>query len=385
MKILALRVRQPLGEFFISVLPAKVLAKRVNNSPRSSKEMTSDDIQRIFSEKRVNEIADFSRDPQATFPTPIILALDSKRVPEITPNSPLVGDEANPSYTYFDIPDLGMIGDVLDGQHRILGLDRSPNQGDFDLPVVLMFDLSSDDKAFVFSIINSKQTPVSGSLIYDLFDLSKTRSPQKTCHYIAQALNSSSDSPFYRRLKMLGRREEHHTEGTRVMLSQGSFAARLQELISKEPMEDARRLKVDEKLEDDSRCPLRKYFIINDDQSLLKIVRNYFTAASEVFHDEWSDETGKMIIRKTVGYTALVIVLRHVLDDAFREKNLTQKFFAERFTQMKQNLGNTPLTAASFSSSGAGAIKLAKALLGVDSLTYQVTEAPDIDDVRLDN
>jgi hypothetical protein len=75
MKILALLVRQPLGEFYISSLPAKFLVGRVNNRPRSSKDQSNEDIQRIFSEKRVNEIADFSRDPQATFPTPLILHL----------------------------------------------------------------------------------------------------------------------------------------------------------------------------------------------------------------------------------------------------------------------------------------------------------------------
>jgi DGQHR domain-containing protein len=292
---------------------------------------------------------------------------------------------AFPAYAYFEIPDTGIIGDVLDGQHRILGLERSSNIEDFDVPVVLMFDLSSDDKAFVFSIINSKQTPVSGSLIYDLFDLSKYRSPQKTCHYIAQALNSSPESPFYRRLKMLGRREEHHDGASRIMLTQGSFAARLQELISKDPMEDARRIKADENLEDDSRCPLRKYFKEKDDSSLLKIVGNYFSAVSLVFHEEWNDETGGSIIRKTVGYTALVIVFRHLLEEAFQEKNLTKEYFASKFNEMKKNLGESTLTANNFPSSGAGAIKLAKALLGKNQLKYNVIEAPDVNDVMLDN
>jgi len=385
MKVLALRVRQPLGEFFVSALPASTIVGRVNNRPRSSNVERSEDIQRIFSEKRVNEIADFSRDPQATFPTPIILALNSRVVFEVGLQSQNILENSTPHLTCFEIPDNGLIGDVLDGQHRVLGLERSSNRGDFDLPVVFMFDLSLDDKAFVFSIINSKQTPVSGSLIYDLFDLSKSPSPQKTCHYIAQSLNSTPGSPFFGRLKMLGRREDHHGEDRRVRLSQGSFAARLQELISKDPMEDARLFKIGEKPEDDARCPLRKYFIIGDDQSLLKITRNFFTAAAKTFKTEWEDEEGQFVIRKTVGYTALIIVLRHILDEAFRQKNLTEAFFEMQFEKLKQNLGAKPLTADEFPSSGAGAIKLAKALLGVEDLAYVVTEAPDIDDVHLDS
>ena len=237
MRVLAFRVQQPLGEFYISSLPARVLARRVSNRPRSSNSESSEDIQRMFSEKRIQAIKDFTGDPQAIFPTPIIIALESKIAPEQGLN--IQSEEFNytPSLTSFELPDEGIIGDVLDGQHRILGLQLSLHIEYFELPVVLMFDLSLDEKAFVFSIINSTQTPVSKSLIYDLFGLSDSRSPQKTCHYVAQALNSTPGGPFYNRLKMLGRREQHHLQ--EVMLSQGSFAARLVELISKKPNEDA--------------------------------------------------------------------------------------------------------------------------------------------------
>ena len=45
-------------------------------------------------------------------------------------------------------------------------------------------------------------------MIYDLFDLNETPSPYKTCHHIARIMNSDLDSPFYRRLKMLEKRED---------------------------------------------------------------------------------------------------------------------------------------------------------------------------------
>lgn len=388
MKVLALRVRQPIGEFFVSALPASTLVGRVNNRPRSSGVEKSVDIQRIFSDRRIKEICDFSLDPQATFPTPIILALDSKVVKEIGIDQNCIKGIAAESMYCFEIPDNGVIGDVLDGQHRILGLKHSAKVEDFELPVIFMFDLSLDDKAFVFSIINSKQTPVSGSLIYDLFDLSEYRSPQKTCHYIAQSLNSTS-GPFFGRLKMLGRREEHHKkagsqEPPAVMLSQGTFASRLEELITKNAMEDARLLKEGNyDLPDDPRCPLRKYFQKGDDESLLKIVKNFFSAAADVFKDEWGDDSGNYIIRKSVGYTALIIVLRHILEKGFAEKNLTYNFFYDQFETFKVNLDSTRLTSENFPSSGAGAVLLAKKLLGVSKLTYSVSEASDISDVRL--
>lgn len=384
MKIFALRVQQPLGEFFISVLPADVLVNRVNNRPRSSTTDGNEDIQRIFSPKRVKEIAKFSLDPQATFPTPVILALDSKIIKEVERNEQFGEVGISPQLMCFEVPDEGIIGDVLDGQHRILGLRESSKRNEFDLPVVFMFDLSVDDKAFVFSIINSKQTPVSGSLIYDLFDLSKFPSPQKTCHYIAQSLNSTEGGPFFGRLRMLGRREGHHPTGKIVMLSQGSFAARLQELISKNEMEDTLLLKDEEDLADDPRCPLRKYFQKGDTESILKIVNNFFTVAASTFETEWNDNLGKYIIRKTVGYTGLIIVLRHILEEGFIEKDLSTAFFTKKFLELKTNLGTVELIANNFPSSGAGAIKLAKNLLGVTDLKYSVKEAVDIEDVRLE-
>lgn len=383
MIVTAIRVRQPIGDFFVSVLPAEILVGRVNNRPRSSKIEKNENVQRVFSEKRINEIADFSRDPQSTFPTPIILALDSNVVREVVCNFNAGTDMAEINLFCFDIPDTGVIGDVLDGQHRILGLERSNTRKEFELPVIFMFDLSLDDKAFVFSIINSKQTPVSGSLIYDLFELSEYRSPQKTCHYIAQSLNST-EGPFFGRLKMLGRKEEHHGS-SKVMLSQGTFASRLEELITKNPMEDARLIKVDGELQDDPRCPLRKYFKSGDDKSILKIVTNYFSAAEAVFENEWKDDSGSFVIRKSVGYTALIIVFRHVLEEGFQARDLTLDFFTKKFRSFKNNLQGTALTSAEFPSSGAGAILLAKKLLNVETLLYSVSEAPDIADVRLED
>ncbi len=374
MKILALRVQQPLGEFFVTSMKATKLVGRVSNRARSSEDPTNKDIQRIFSEKRVREIAAFTGDPQATFPTPIIIAVSSKVVKEIELDQQCLA-EVGQQFACFDVPDEGQIGDVLDGQHRVLGLNRSDHKADFDLPVVLMFDLESDDKAFVFSIINSKQTPVKASLIYDLFELSDDPSPQKTAHFVAQSLNIRDGSPFRGRLKMLGHKEQHHE--TKVMLSQGSFAARLVDLISKSPTEDARLIKESKSPKDDSRCPLRKYFLKREDESIYKIVLNYFSAVADTFPEEWNDESGKYVVRKTVGYTALIIVLRHLMEIGFEKKTLTRAFFDDQLSQLKTNLGDQPLTVDTFPSSGAGAIKLAKALLGTEVLKFNATATAD--------
>ncbi|MBK8401305.1 MAG: DGQHR domain-containing protein [Propionivibrio sp.] len=378
---IALRLAQPIGDMYLTAIPARDLVNRVQNRPRTSTNGTSEDIQRVFSTKRIGQIADFTEDPDATFPTPIILAADSSVVQAVSISlamerglaggdlsSEQIRTQAASAFSsssayLITLPDSGIFADVLDGQHRLLGLQRSRNLEKFELPVVIMFDLDPGDKAYVFSIINSKQTPVPSSLIYDLFDLSNARSPRKTCHEIAQVLNRDENSPFYKRLKMLGRKEEHH--GQDVMLSQGTFAARLVELLSSDPDRDARMEKADsQQLSEEPGRPLRKYYLRKDDDSITKILLNYFNAVRRTFPREWDDSAGNYIIRKSVGYTALIKVLREILPIAQAEKKLTEDAFFDKFQVFKNNLGLRQLTGKEFPGSDAKATELAEILIG---------------------
>lgn len=387
--IFALKVTQPIGEFYLASVEAKFLVGRVRNRPRKSGEEKNVDIQRIFHPTRINQIANFTQDPDATFPTPIILAVDSDTVKQlsfITPLSQIIQpselsadvetpenlvpvplDAANKaqmddSVAIFSIPDTGMIGDVLDGQHRILGLEKSSKIDNFQLPIVLMFDLDPEDKAYVFSIINSKQTPVSSSQIYDLFDLAEHRSPRKTCHMVAHALNRDPESPFYNKIKMLGRREDHHVH--RVMLSQGTFAARLLDLLSSDADQDAIAKKTKKELQPDSTRPLRKYWLNDEDEVITKILLNYFRAIRNHFPHEWDDDSGAYLIRKSVGYTGFIKLLKQLLPEMQQQKSLSYDAFNAKLGELKSNLAGKKFTSAYFASNDSGAKAIASALLG---------------------
>jgi DGQHR domain-containing protein len=164
----------------------------------------------------VKEIAHYTSDPDATFPTSIILNINTRECRVKLTDTTLTLDERT------------FKPEVIDGQHRLGGLKASTFSPQFHLPVVLMFDLTEEEKAYVFSTINSNQQRVDASLIYDLFALSKHRSPFRTCHEIARALNSAKDSPYRGRLKMLGRRTRPEQS-----LSQGAFVAGLVNRITK--------------------------------------------------------------------------------------------------------------------------------------------------------
>ena len=78
MKLKILTFEQPIGEFALAVMPVdQILSISVVN--RREFDQVSLDTrggpQREPSKKRIQEIADYSESPDATFPTPILLAL----------------------------------------------------------------------------------------------------------------------------------------------------------------------------------------------------------------------------------------------------------------------------------------------------------------------
>lgn len=312
-----LEVKQPIGTFFISSIPASILAKVTINRPRG---LYPDAVQRSISEKRVREISKYCEDPDATFPTSIIIAVtDDSGVTISTETNKMIIDTDK------------IIGEIIDGQHRLKGILASEKIDDFDLPVVLMFGLEDYQKAYIFSTINSKQAKVDMSLIYDLFALSKNRSPFKTCHEIVRALNRDKNSPFYNRLKMLGKKEDNQSFAT---ISQGTFVKYLLELISSDPEQDTRDIKNNIEILDNPNYPLRKYFIYDQDEIILKIVMNIFLAVKDVFNEEWEDPS-KSILSKSIGVGAILKLSKKLIIDGKLEGRLSSKYFAENFSKIK--------------------------------------------------
>ena len=257
------------------------------------------------------------------------------------------------------------MGEVIDGQHRLGGLKNSNYISKFQIPVVLMFNLIPEEKAYVFSIINSKQTRVNMSLIYDLFALSSKRSPYKTCHETARALNKEQDSPFYNRLKMLGKKEESQELAS---LSQGTFIKYMLELISKNPEDDALKIKRGEQLIDNEQLVLRNYFITEKDSVILKIIFNLFTAVSIVFKEEWITPE-KYILSKSIGFGAIIKAFPVLYKKGVAKNELSIDFFTTEFDKFKIHLNslNIELTSVHFGSNEQARTKLSNLI--IDSTT----------------
>lgn len=344
-KIKYLKIEQPIGTFYLTSIEASTLAKIATIERRNE---NPDAVQREQSTKRIKDIAKYCGESDATFPTPIIIAVREDADVRI--------DE-----DYITFNEDKILGEVIDGQHRLEGLKASNFLSKFQMPVVLMFNLYPSQKAYVFSIINSKQTRVNMSLIYDLFALSDKRSPYKTCHETARALNIDTDSPFFNRLKMLGKKEDDQNLAS---LSQGTFIKYLLELISKNPDEDTRKIKNDIKLDPNSNLVLRQYFIDNQDSVIFKIILNLFNGVKDAFEEEWSNPD-QYIISKPIGFGAVVKAYPAIHIIGVSRNMLTRDFFKSVFLKFKIDLdaNKIKLTSDYFGSNEQARTKLSNLII----------------------
>jgi len=200
-----LKVKQPIGEFFIASIDSKLLCeitffdvRRIMKEERDFEGYLG--IQRPVEKKRVTELQKYVHNEDACFPTAIIVSIpgdcarfDEKTNTMILSNKVDVSEGENPIY-------LKDIAKVIDGQHRIEGL-RNYDGEPFSLNVSIFVDIDTATQAQIFATVNLEQTKVNKSLVYDLFALATHRSPQKTCHNIGVAMDKHKDSPFFERIK----------------------------------------------------------------------------------------------------------------------------------------------------------------------------------------
>lgn len=313
----AIPVRQPIGQFFAGVMPSDRLCKIAHfDVRRMLKERDIETylgIQRPLNPQRVSELQAYVRTFDACFPTSVILAVDGRsaefdeaRSVLMLKNDPDPGNGLDPIY-------YRNIARVLDGQHRIAGLmeyDGPP----FDVNVSVFVDIDVEDQAYIFSTVNLAQTKVNKSLAYDLAELSKARSPQRTCHNIAVALDQTPKSPFFRKIKRLGTATPGRV-GER--LTQATFVESLLPFISADPMRDRDLLLrgghpgplTDS---DPEAHPFRDLFLQQRDVVIGEIVMKFFEAVRSRWPEAWNSDEKGAILSRTNGFRAMMRVLKRL-------------------------------------------------------------------------
>lgn len=382
-KFKALKVSQPIGEFFVGVINARDLVKITFSDIRRLEERDVEKylgIQRPLQESRVKKLKTYVGFVDATFPTSVVLSVsgDNARWIEDTSELELFTDDGE--------GELKNIAKIIDGQHRIAAFDNELQNYEFDfdgdgnkpfeINVSIFIDIDLAEQANIFSTVNLNQTKVNRSLVYDLEALAEARSPQKTCHTIAVALNNNEKSPLYRRIKRLGVATDGIFTET---ITQASFVQQLQKYISPNPNEDRNRLllnykKLLGKKELDYQSPsdfekyiFRELFINKNDNQIASILWNYFSAVRNRWPAAWDSRNKGDILNKTNGFVALMRFLKDAYKSIVAEKGLRlgAEVSTDDFSELlsKISLDDSHFTTATYKPGSSGSSDLYKNLM----------------------
>jgi hypothetical protein len=105
--------------------------------------------------------------------------------------------------------------EIIDGQHRLWAFEDYEPATDYELPVVAYHGLDISWQAYLFWTINIKPKRLNQSFAFDLYPLLRKESwlekagelplyRETRAQELVEALNLTPDSPWYRRVNMLG-------------------------------------------------------------------------------------------------------------------------------------------------------------------------------------
>lgn len=238
------------------------------------------------------------------------------------------------------------------------------SQTEFEVAVSIFIGPDDATEAMIFSTVNLAQTKVNKSLVYDLFSLAKSRSPEKTCHEIVVALDRMEESPFQNRIKRLGVATEGRFGET---LSQATIVKGILPYITNDPVADRDRGKRfgfwDPVLQRDSnRRIFYEFFRRNEDAKILNTLLNYFNAIKDRWPTAWAATGTGNIINRTNGYNGFIRFLRPAYLNFTTEPRVVAKSdFASMFANV--TLSDADFNSANFLPGTSGSTHLFNLLM----------------------
>ncbi|MBD8566235.1 DGQHR domain-containing protein [Oxalobacteraceae sp. CFBP 8763] len=391
----ALQVVQPLGVYYVTVLPAELLlevaysdAVRASLRPGGTTyELTG--TQRLPQPKRFQPITDYINRIDSAFPNSIIIAANYREEDGLIEDEELVGNDATASITQGSrwkisgsdngvytliIPSPKKLAAIIDGQHRLFAFAQAnPDRLEMDLICSVFIDLPKPYQAHLFATINSTQQPVNKSLTYDLFGYNVNEeaetfwSPDKLAVFLTRKLGMDSESPLRGRIVIAPKQNDELSQLVANMswrVSTAVVVEGIMRLITTNPKRDsADLLAVERKERRDiadyrkDRSPLRWSYLNYEDAVVYKIVLNYLRACSNLF---WETASSESFIVKTVGLQALFDVLRQHAVKIYSDRDIR----VARFEELLRPAASIDFSAPEFrNASGSGRAKIRQALL----------------------
>jgi len=339
MELVALKVSQPLGDFYVVSIKAEDLLAVSYSEPMQYIDEFGNvkGSQRPKDEKRLKEIAKYIESVEMAFPNSIILAANYTEKGTISKDETerwqIIEDKNCGTYR-IRIPQKVKLAAIIDGQHRLKAFEyvNDPERfSNLQLVCSIYFDLPNSYQAFLFATINSNQKRVDRSLALEQFGYNvgeepeKAWTPEKLAVFLSRKLNIDKElSPLYQHIKVAPLNPENLfidgltetwvvstatvVDGITSLISTNAKRDRI-EMQQKSFLSGRNREMLSKFTSDNS--PLRNYFIEGKDQTIYSTIINFFKVIDELL---WSRVTSdKSYIIKTVGVQASFDVLKMIL------------------------------------------------------------------------
>ncbi|EPR2256557.1 DGQHR domain-containing protein [Yersinia enterocolitica] len=333
MKLPAIKVEQPLGDFYVVSIPADVLLKVCYTIRAEILDGYEDQSishvgtfinklvgnQRITTKSRLEEIRRYTETVDASFPNSIILGVN------YSSNGTLVTDDdvrwdiekKENGFYYLTIPTEEKLASIIDGQHRVFGFTNS-NCKDMELLCSVYLDLPLAYHGRIFTNININQRRVDKNLAYNLFQFDMEQgepsswSPETLAVYFTRVLSEDENSPLKGKIKL-----GVVNGGSNSTISMASIIDGILSLITNNPKTDRDILQTKKVSEGrdrnmllgmSSKAPLRKLYLDNKDKTLFDIVLNFLEA---IVNHLWKFN----VFKKTLGMQACFDFLKIICED----------------------------------------------------------------------
>lgn len=377
-RISAIKVSQPLGDFYVAKLTARRLLEISTSSvARYNEEGKIIGNQRPLNIPRLKLIANFIKSAEMSFPTSILIAANVDSEGHIIEDSSKrwnIIETDVPDCFIIEIPE-GISSIIIDGQHRLNAFSYSQDEyKDIELVCSIFFDLPNPYQAYLFATINGNQKRVDKSLALELFGYdvedkpANTWSPEKLAVYLTRRFNFKTDSPLYRKIKLapLYSNIEKSVDKSKWLLSTAAMVDGIMLLISSNPQMDRDFLAMKhsiwsrtntrsdlKKLRDDKKkdnSVLRYLYLENRDEEIYDTVYRYFQAVNDIL---WEKPNKDSVIFKTIGISVLFELLKSIIE---------QKGIQDSYESCIQSISDIDYTSNYFSLSGIGKTRLRRIL-----------------------
>lgn len=377
-RLSAIKVHQPLGDFFIAKISAgDLMSISTSSVARYNKDGKLIGSQRKLDTTRLKLIANFIKSEEMSFPTSILLAANVNSEGAIIEQSnkrwKVIPTSLQDIYE-IEIPD-GISSIVIDGQHRLNAFNFTDDSyKKIEVVCSIFLDLPNPYQAYLFATINGNQKKVDKSLALELFGYdvedkpADTWSPEKLAVYLTRKFNFKSDSPLFQKIKLvpLFSEIEASVDKTKWLLSTAAMVEGIMLLISSNPQMDRDYLAMKhsiwsktntrsdlKKLRDDKKrdnSVLRSLYLECMDEEIYDIIYRYFNAVNDIL---WKEPNKESVIFKTIGISVLFELLKFIL----KRDNVQQSYYS-----YIQRIANIDYTSNYFSLSGGGKTKLKRIL-----------------------